>query len=82
MGEEECPIDDVDLILQLIGDLDLNSEVFPPLPGEPITIQDLRFDIRGSTVQGVHPRERCGLNIMSFSSAIPHPGPIGRFTTP
>ncbi len=64
-------IDEVDLDLQLIGDLDLNSEDFdfPPLPDEPITIENLRFDIRGSTVRGIQPRERCGLNIMSFVDA-------------
>jgi hypothetical protein len=64
-------IDKVDLDLQLIGDLDLNSEEidFPPLLGKPITIENLRFDIRGSTVRGIQPRERCGLNIMSFMDA-------------
>jgi len=66
-SEGESMITEVDLDLQLIGDLNLNEGFFPPDPGFPIEIPLDRFDIRGSTVQGIHPRERCGLNIMSFS---------------
>lgn len=59
-------IEEVDLQLQLIGDLDLNVVDLPPAPGSPIEIWLDRFDIRGPTVQGIHPRERCVLDIMSF----------------
>ncbi len=58
---------EIDLGLQLIGDLDLNEGLFPPAPGKPIMIYHDRFDIRGPTVQGIHPRERCVLDVMSFS---------------
>ena len=58
-------IDEVDLHLQLIGDLDLNEGPFPPGSDDSFDIFLYRFDIRGPTV-GIQPRERCVLDVMSF----------------
>jgi len=58
-------IEEVDLQLQLIGDLDLNEGRFPPSSEDSFDIFLDRFDIRGPTV-GIQPRVKCVLNVMSF----------------
>ena len=63
---EGVDIEEVDLHLQLIGDLDLNDGRFTPASKDYFDISLDRFDIRGPTVQGIHPREKCVLDVMSF----------------